>query len=70
MTTRFKITNKVEGFYFIHDTKFDEFSNEMFVTKKECKEFIKELEKLSDKEIYLNDRHFVNVPIKTNIYKY
>ena len=55
MKTRFKITNKVLGFYYIHDTKFDEFSNEMFKTKKDCKEFIKELETLSDREIYLND---------------
>ena len=69
MKTRFKITNKVLGFYYIHDTKFDEFSNEMFKTKKDCKEFIKELETLSDREIYLNDRYFVNVPKKTNIYK-
>ena len=69
MKTRFKITNKVLGVYYIHDTKFDEFSNEMFKTKKDCKEFIKELETLSDREIYLNDRYFVNVPKKTNIYK-
>ena len=58
METRFTITNKIQGFYFIEDNKTGEFSNEMFCTKKECKEFIEFLKTLSDKEIYNKDRYF------------
>ena len=70
MTTRFTISNKIEGFYYVYDSKFDEYSNEMFTSKKNCREFIKELQKLSDTELYRNDKYFVNDTTKTNIYKY
>ena len=58
INTRFIITNKVQGFYYIEDVKTGEFTNEMFCTKKDCKEFIKELEQLTDKQIYLEKRYF------------
>lgn len=70
MTTRFTISNNIDGFYYVYDSKFDEYSNEMFTSKKNCREFIKELQKLSDTELYRNDKYFVNDSTKTNIYKY
>jgi len=70
MKTRFTISNNIDGFYYVYDSKFDEYSNEMFTSKKNCREFIKELQKLSDTELYRNDKYFVNDSTKTNIYKY